>query len=342
MEYNRVNTPSISIIIPIFNAEKYLPECIASVRACPDMTMECILINDGSTDSSRVICESVVDEDKRFKLINKDNSGVSNSRNIGIKTARGKYIFFLDADDYIDVSHWNTILTHAHDDEADFIAFGYYSLFSDGHRKEELFAIKNELSNDISDTLFALIASPMLNTCWAKLLRRSVIDELDLRFDSSLVTCEDAVFIIDFIESAHTFLLCNHSVLYYRIHDSSAMHKRPLELRIEDFSLLFKRRKEFLDICSNTELYNFMLRQSFSVLTNMILEFASRHSINELKDACKTINIHPVGREILNYLNPISISPFYKKLEYIWMKRMSNRILSYYMKLKSYFIRSFR
>ena len=90
--------------------------------ACPSSEVECIIVNDGSTDSSQEICQRFSDADTRFSLINKDNSGVSESRNVGLANASGDYIFFLDADDYINSECWAEILAHAGQSNYDMIA----------------------------------------------------------------------------------------------------------------------------------------------------------------------------------------------------------------------------
>ncbi len=93
--------PEISIIIPIYNSEKYIEQCINSILNQTFKNFELILINDGSTDNSRVICERYENKDKRIKLFNIGNRGVSSARNLGIENSRGKYIMFCDSDDYV-------------------------------------------------------------------------------------------------------------------------------------------------------------------------------------------------------------------------------------------------
>ena len=92
----------VSIIIPIYNSEKYLKKCIDSILEQKYNNLEIILINDGSTDNSGKICDRLAIEDKRIKVIHKLNEGVSIARNKGLEMAKGEYIFFIDSDDYID------------------------------------------------------------------------------------------------------------------------------------------------------------------------------------------------------------------------------------------------
>ena len=92
----------ISVIIPVYNTEKYLKECVESVLAQTYHNLEILLINDGATDSSPQICESYAKQDVRIKLIHKENGGLSDTRNTGIKQCSGDYVLFLDSDDYWD------------------------------------------------------------------------------------------------------------------------------------------------------------------------------------------------------------------------------------------------
>ena len=92
----------ISVIIPVYNTEKYLKECVESVLAQTYHNLEILLINDGATDLSPQICESYAKQDARIKLIQKENGGLSDTRNTGIKQCSGDYVLFLDSDDYWD------------------------------------------------------------------------------------------------------------------------------------------------------------------------------------------------------------------------------------------------
>lgn len=120
----------VSIIIPIYNGAKFLYECLKSIMACPSTEIECIIVNDGSTDSTAEICNRFINEDSRFRLINKENTGVSDSRNRGISKATGDYVFFLDADDYIETSKWPEIINDATIGAYDMVSYAYYDLFN--------------------------------------------------------------------------------------------------------------------------------------------------------------------------------------------------------------------
>ena len=109
----------VSIIVPIYNTERYLAECLESIRKQTYTDIECILVNDGSTDASKKICKRFCELDSRFQLIDKNNEGVSKARNIGIEKATGKYIQFTDSDDILDICMIEKLVKKIKEDETE-------------------------------------------------------------------------------------------------------------------------------------------------------------------------------------------------------------------------------
>lgn len=101
----------ISIIVPVYNVEEYLNECLDSIKRQTYKNIEVILVNDGSTDGSKEICERYCKNDSRFKLINQENQGLSETRNVGVRASIGEYIFFVDSDDVVKVDILEILLS---------------------------------------------------------------------------------------------------------------------------------------------------------------------------------------------------------------------------------------
>jgi len=318
----------ISVIIPVYNSEKHLKKCLESVKSCSSIELECIMVNDGSTDESEKICMCFSQEDPRFKLINKKNTGVSDTRNRGIDEAQGEYLFFLDADDYVEVDAWDEILALAAKKKYDIVAFGYFSLFSNGDITAERFP-------EGQDIRLALLSTPMLNPCWGNLLRREVIIKNDIRFDKSLKTCEDAIFMIDFVQNSEQRYLSNICVLYYRIHGDSTMQKTSLENKLADFEKLFDRREAFLCADYDETIALAMDRQFFSVITDLLRFCAKRDIISDTSRAYRKNLENATLTKIIDRTQIKRLSPFYKKFEYMLIKRKSYTCLAVYYKLKS-------
>jgi len=317
----------VSVIIPVYNGEKYLHECLESVSACPSHEMECIIINDGSTDGTLDICNEFINRDSRFRIIDKQNSGVSDSRNKGIADAAGKYIFFLDADDYINSVHWHEIINTADTGEYDMIAYGYYCLFDSGKIHAETFP-------DNMCIKYALLSTTLLNPCWGKLLRREVIIENNLIFRKELRTCEDAIFILDFISIAKDFMLSNTTILYYRIHNEGVMRQASFNDKLSDFADLLAARKKYLNDNYDEKLKQSMNREFFSVITDMFRSNARDKSLPEIRRMYKENMKHDTFRSIIQETKMNYLSPFFKKMELILMRGGFYTFLAVYFRVK--------
>ena len=131
--------PAISIIVPVYNAEKYLRRCIDSILSQSLTDFELILIDDGSTDRSPLICDEYATRDKRIRLIHKKNDGVSAARNDGIDIAQGEFITFVDSDDWVDEVYLYTLLQYK---QYDIVFFSHRLIFDDGYTSEFIFEEK--------------------------------------------------------------------------------------------------------------------------------------------------------------------------------------------------------
>ena len=127
----------VSVIVPVFNVEKYLPKCIESILNQSYKYIEVILINDGSTDSSEDICNKYKLKDNRIRVINKINGGLSSARNKGLDVAKGKYVIFVDSDDFIDKDMIKNLLEVAITQNADIVQGGFQTVYEDGKIKRK-------------------------------------------------------------------------------------------------------------------------------------------------------------------------------------------------------------
>ena len=126
--------PELSVIVPVYNAEAYLRKCISSILQQTYSDLEVILVNDGSIDSSGKIAQEIADEDDRVKVINQINQGVSSARNTGLRIAAGRYVGFVDADDWIEPTMYETLINGIIDCQADLACCGYQTLYVDGRK----------------------------------------------------------------------------------------------------------------------------------------------------------------------------------------------------------------
>lgn len=327
----------LSIIIPIYNAEKYLSKCLEEVLSCPIAEMECILINDGSIDSSLTICESFARRDSRIRIIDKVNEGVSVARNTGVLAATGEYVMFLDADDYIERKKWNHFIS-AMSEGADFVAFSYYTLCQNGDIKEEMFKVETKETRDITMIRKLLLGSADLNTCWGKLFKLHTIKNNNLSFIKGLKTGEDAIFLLEYFERASTFLLVNESILYYRQHAESVMHKLDIHSKLDDFKKLYEHRIRMSEIWNDVELNKVMYREFFSVITDLLLKFSLKNKLSECNRVFSQVTEREMVKHILLHTSPTHLKPIYKKVELYLLRTNSLVLLSTYFKIKSVFM----
>lgn len=189
--------PLISIIIPVYNVEKYIEDCITSVITQSYNNLELILVDDGSTDKSYAICESFCKKDRRIKLETVNRGGVSAARNIGIEKSKGEYLLFVDSDDNLLPDALLHYVDNVNQTNADIVKSGWEAHYYDGriitHSQKE-----DVLMNDCSN-YFTLVQATQYSTfIWNTLFARCIIS--DIRFDTSLCWLEDHIF------SYHCFL----------------------------------------------------------------------------------------------------------------------------------------
>ena len=200
-----------SIIIPIYNSERYLDECLQSIQKQTYPNFEVIMINDGSTDKSIEICKKYIN-DNRFKLINKKNTGVSSSRNIGLNHAHGDYILFIDSDDWCDCNYLKIIAAKI--DKNDLLCFGYFKSYANKN-EQVVISSKGNISDQILD------ANSIGGYLWNKVFKTEIINKHHMRFDESIHYCEDLVFVKEYVDKIKKVNYINIPLYYYRIRRTS-------------------------------------------------------------------------------------------------------------------------
>lgn len=199
----------ISIIVPVYNVEKYVEKCIQSLINQSYKNIEIILVDDGSNDRSNKIIDEYAKVDSRILTIHQKNKGVSAARNAGLKVATGKYVGFVDPDDYVDYQMYETMLKKIELNMSDLAVCGF-SKVTELSDKEEIFEIKDELLSpkkcveDLFDFRGGYAIKPSV---WNKLFRRDKIG--DLKFDENIGISEDLKFVVQYI------LKCN-SIVYVK------------------------------------------------------------------------------------------------------------------------------
>lgn len=211
--------PKISVIVPIYNAENFLERCIDSLLAQTIEDFELILVNDGSTDSSKRICERYKSKDERIILINQQNSGPSTSRNSGLNIAKGEFICFVDADDYVGKEYLSCMLNKI-DEETDLIFQGMICIKQGKQsmicfKNEEVFFLDNKCTFFDKYILFRYCGS------YCKLFRNKILNEFNIRFSSDIIYAEDYDFILNYLKYCRTIKVVPNAHYYYEGHENS-------------------------------------------------------------------------------------------------------------------------
>ncbi len=215
--------PLISVIVPVYNVEKYLPKCIQSILEQSYTNLEIILVDDGSSDNSLKICNEFACKDNRIKVFSKENGGQSTARNFGLSIASGKYIGFIDSDDYVDANMYQALYESLYRNDCDIATCARYNVFEDG-TKQSLFDLDNEIVMTSKQAIAKMMVYDSLDgAAWDKLFKVELFDGLE--FPSGYV-CEDVNIVFNLINKSEKIAHCGKPYYYYYQRKGSTMHSK--------------------------------------------------------------------------------------------------------------------
>lgn len=330
--------PKVSVIVPVYNSEKYIEKCIKSIRYQTLKDIEIIFINDGSKDKSREIIEHHGKQDGRIVIINKENGGPGLARNIGIKMAKGKYIGFVDSDDYIEPTMFEKLFTLVDKNSVQVAMCGYREVnindnttsfilskveFNKVHHKEYI-------EDKIIRTFTQNVNYGYFSMC-NKLYLRSFIEEIGISIDEAREHGEDWWFNINIFMKLNSFIAIEQPLYnYIHINTNSLMAK----YRVDQFDLFLDGRQkilrtipeELIDVDSLNR--NFVYEYSSYILrTNKEVKNLNKRkellrkvvNNNEVINCAKVVNGLPLHFKLVNFL----IKNNFKELALVIYKLMS-------------------
>ena len=245
-------TAKISVIVPVYNAERTLERCIKSILNQSFGEFELILINDGSTDNSWRICQKYNSLDSRIKIINQDNKGVSFSRNVGLKKAKFKYVMFIDADDWIENNMFQLLIDTIESSNAGLVMCGYKRIDYEGNKvNSEVYIKPNAVSNIKKVHLYRQIYNyfdkGLMNPLWNKLFRNDIIKNYQIKFDENLSLGEDLLFNLEYLSKIRMVSLIDDSLYNYVVlNDGKSLSTKYNPKRLESQILIYTRIIESL------------------------------------------------------------------------------------------------
>lgn len=342
--------PLISVIIPIYNTEQYIDRCCEALANQIETDFEVLLIDDGSQDNSPVVCQQWCEKDNRFRYFRKQNGGLGDTRNYGMRYANGKYVTFCDSDDWIDIDCYNTISKIILQYEPDMIGFGYYNCFSGKPRDKVTSYISEGLHTDIKERLlpdfiskekiFSADLHPVIKSACMHLYKFDLLKKSGIWFESERVVLnEDFLFNLQVISAIETYY-CIHQPFYFYDTRGGSLTQRHIERMYERKKILQEKYREFLVkscllndvIKTRTEL--FWIESMYSCISNAcrrVSNLSAREAICETKTIYKDKNLK---QYILN--NP-SCTDSKKGKILLAVMRMRNSVLTYIM--YKYFVR---
>ncbi len=210
-----------SVVVPVYNVERYLNECIESILNQSFRDFELILVDDGAKDSSGEICDVYAEKDNRVKVIHKENGGQSTARNRGVQEAQGKYVIFLDSDDFISSPYFFEELKEKLIDGADIALFRYCKYYNENKKDECGISFANLQFSSKAELFTELVKrDAFFCSCWSKCVSLRILKENDIRFDETL-RCEDMDWYYQVLQKAATFVVIDKPYIHYRQRENS-------------------------------------------------------------------------------------------------------------------------
>ena len=222
-----IDEVKVSIVLPIFNVEKYLDRCIESVVGQTYKNLEIILVDDGSTDGCSQKCDEWAISDSRIKVVHKTNAGLGMARNTGIDNATGRYIFFFDSDDYVDLAIVEKCVKNALENESEVVVFGRNDIYDDGCISSHSIKASKTVfrGKEIVDTVLPSMFTYSMGfgvSAWGKMYDLDVLKRLNKRFVSEReIISEDAYFAVDLYPEVSVVSLICENLYFYCKRDNS-------------------------------------------------------------------------------------------------------------------------
>ena len=315
-----MKTPSVSIIIPIYKVEKYLKRCVESVLEQTLSDLEIILVNDGSPDQCPKICDEYAKEDSRIKVIHKLNGGLASARNDGMHIATGKYIFFLDSDDWLEKDGMQTLYETAEKYQVDFVRYrairsGWPGMEENApcmveeiRELQEGLYDKKRIVNEIYPRLLATSQLTMgaIVGAWGSLYRTDFLRENGLEFYEEVKFSEDLIFSANVVRAAEKFYFIDSPGVYHYFYNPNSISKSFREGRWDSCkSLIHYCEKDF----ANDTTYDFKRELYYLRWFCIMLALNERKYLkgySEKREYCKKLLNDPVIRRTklrLSYFN---------------------------------------
>lgn len=327
-----MNTAQISVIVPIYKIEKYLPKCVDSILTQSFSDFELILVNDGSPDSCPEICDSYAKKDPRVRVVHKKNGGLLSARKAGLKNARGKYVAFVDGDDWVDIYYLDILYKLAEANDADLVVTAHFREF-DG--KIETIKPKATGVFDHEQLKNSILPNAIYNGrfcehgistyVWNKLYKRELLSEILYDVPNEIIMGEDAAITYAYLSISKRLVISRIPVYYYRQrHDSIVKSIENPQMEYYRLGLLMNFLKTKLQKVLDEEnlneqiryyLYSQILVRSGGLIYNTCGELTYNPFLNVESDS--RVVVYSSGSFGQHILTTNHKNPFFKIVKWI-------------------------
>lgn len=334
----------ISVVVPVYNAEKYLDKCIQSIINQKYSNLEIILVDDGSKDNSLELCKKYAENDKRIKVIHKENGGVSTARNSGIEAVSGDFIAFIDSDDYIDENMYFNMIQKVSEYDCDVVMCDCYKVNSD---KKEVFTHdirsgfynKKHLYKEYFDKSLMLdsINYPATISNCVMLIRADIIKDNKLEYKEGIKFSEDLLFGSRVMYYANSFYYLKGECYYNYINNPTSTTNTYYEKKWDNFISLYKEIKAFFedkeDFDFSKQIYYCLLFFIYNSVGNI---YGSNKKLSDKKkDILNILNNQDVREMFDNInINSLNLSKKQKLITYCYKYKIFISALILYMSRK--------
>lgn len=286
------NTPKVSIIIPIYNAEQHLRKCLESIKEQSYKDFEAILVDDGSTDKSADICSEYVRHDNRFSYVCKENGGVSSARNLGISKARGTWMSFIDADDWVVKEYLQVLMSQQN--VADITFFGEITIKE--NREINRISLRPKFCSDRKDIEQAIYElkcgdyGDVFGWTWDKIFRADIIRENNVRFSENISFREDEIFTFEYCRYITSLNIIDDILYFYRAGNNGLTSQGLLKTDLLPSSI---KLEESLNYYSHPALREHMLRSITDYRAMHIYAHPMKDILENLKEYKALTIRHP-------------------------------------------------
>lgn len=282
-----------SVVIPVYNAERYLIKCLKSVIDQSFTEFEVVIVDDGSTDASGEICDYFASEDSRIHVIHQANKGQTYARGVGCKASIGDYIIFVDSDDWLETNELMVLSKHIENNSSDMVFFDFYSHSEDGKsflnvNREQLNEAnqvsKSRLINDILfDQRCSLGEVSIYPSLWSKVFKRELILDNYGTVDSRITVGEDLALVVQCTLVASKLSFCHEALYNYRLLPDSVYHRYNPKA-ISNLNYLYENLSKMLENNEDKNYVNSLRCYFFRELWNIIRRILASDSYEKIPE----------------------------------------------------------